>query len=125
MREFPLWRRGNESDQYPWGCGFDPWPHSVGRGSGVAMSCGVGRRHGSDPALLWVWCRPAAVAQIQPLVLELSICCECSPKKTNKQTNKTKKNQRGEFPLWRNGISGILQANLYTPVKASDECNSY
>ena len=33
----------------------------------VAMSCGVGRRQGSDPALLWLWCRPAATAPIRPL----------------------------------------------------------
>ena len=32
--------------------------------SGVAMSCGVGCRCGSDPTLLWLWCRPAAVALI-------------------------------------------------------------
>ena len=31
------------------------------------MSCGVGRRHGSDLALLWLWHRPAVVAPIQPL----------------------------------------------------------
>ena len=30
----------------------------------VAMSCGVGHRHGSDLALLQLWCRPAAVALI-------------------------------------------------------------
>ena len=36
----------NESDEEPWGCGFDPWPYSVGWGSGVAMSCGVGCRRG-------------------------------------------------------------------------------
>ena len=30
------------------------------------MSCCVGRRHGLDPALLWLWCRPAAVALIGP-----------------------------------------------------------
>ena len=30
---------------------LDPWPCSVGWGSGVAMSCGVGRRRGSDPAV--------------------------------------------------------------------------
>ena len=35
------------------------------------MSCGVGRRGGSDPALLWVWRRPAAAALIQPLAWEL------------------------------------------------------
>ena len=33
-----------------------------------AMSCGVGHRRGSDPALLWLWCRPAAAAPIRPLV---------------------------------------------------------
>ena len=31
------------------------------------MSHGVGHRHGSDPALLWLWCKPAAVAPIRPL----------------------------------------------------------
>ena len=35
------------------------------------MSCGVGHRCGSDPMLLWLWCRPAAVAPIQPLAWEL------------------------------------------------------
>ena len=34
------------------------------------MSCGVGRRHGLDPVLLWPWFRPAAVAPIQPLAWE-------------------------------------------------------
>ena len=31
----------NESDWEPWGCGFDPWPCSVGWGSSVAVHCGV------------------------------------------------------------------------------------
>ena len=34
------------------------------------MSYGVGRRRGSDPVLLWLWCRPAAVAPIRPLAWE-------------------------------------------------------
>ena len=34
------------------------------------MSCGVGRRCGSDPKLLWLWCRLATVASIQPLAWE-------------------------------------------------------
>ena len=38
--------------------------------SGVAVSCGVGCRCGSDPELLWLWCRLAAVALIQPLAWE-------------------------------------------------------
>ena len=34
------------------------------------MSCDVGRRLGSDPTLLWLRCRPAATAPIQPLAWE-------------------------------------------------------
>ena len=34
------------------------------------MSCGVGRRCGSDSMLLWLWCRLAAAAVIQPLAWE-------------------------------------------------------
>ena len=36
------------------------------------MSCGVGRKHGSDPMLLWLRCRPAATALIQPLAWEIA-----------------------------------------------------
>ena len=34
------------------------------------MSCGVGHRRGSDPALLWLWPRPVAAALIGPLAWE-------------------------------------------------------
>ena len=37
----------------------------------IAVICGVGHKHGSDLALLWLWCRPAAVAPIRPLAWEL------------------------------------------------------
>ena len=40
------------------------------KGFGVAVSCGVGRRCGSDPVLLWLWHRQAAVAPIGPLAWE-------------------------------------------------------
>ena len=40
------------------------------KGSGVAMSCGVGHRCGSDLVLLWLWHRPTAVALIRPLAWE-------------------------------------------------------
>ena len=36
----------------------------------LLLSHGVGHGRSSDPALLWLWHRPAAVAQIQPLVWE-------------------------------------------------------
>ena len=34
------------------------------------MSCGVGLSCGSDPALLWLQCRPAPTAPIGPLAWE-------------------------------------------------------
>ena len=34
------------------------------------MSCGVGHRHSSDPKLLWLWCRLAAVAPVGLLAWE-------------------------------------------------------
>ena len=39
-------------------------------GSGVALSCGVSRRYGSNPTLLWLWCRSAATAPVGPLTWE-------------------------------------------------------
>ena len=39
----------------------------MGQESGVAVGCGVGCRHSSDPALLWLWGRLAATAPIGPL----------------------------------------------------------
>ena len=42
----------------------------MGWGSGVAMNCGVSLGLGSDLVLLWLWCRPVAVAPIRPLPWE-------------------------------------------------------
>ena len=42
----------------------------MGYRSGVAVSCGVDQRRSSDLALLWLWRRPAATAQIRPLAWE-------------------------------------------------------
>ena len=38
--------------------GSVPGPAHWVKGSSVAVSCGVGRRCGSDPMLLWLWRRP-------------------------------------------------------------------
>ena len=56
----------------------------MGYGSGVAVSCGVGGRHGSDPVLLWLWGRPAAVVLTRPLSWEPPYAT-CSPKKSKKK----------------------------------------
>ena len=42
-----------------------------GLGIWCCRSCGVGHRRGSDLALLWLCCRPAAAAAIRPLAWEL------------------------------------------------------
>ena len=69
----------------PWGCGFDPWHHSVAWGSSVATSF-VGHRCGSDLVLLWLWCRPAATAPISPLAWELPYAASVAVKrKINQQ----------------------------------------
>ena len=41
------------------------------KGSGIAVSCGVGCRCDLNPALLWLWCGPVAGAPIHSLVWEL------------------------------------------------------
>ena len=60
------------------------------KGSGIAMSYGVGCRRGSDPELLWLWCRPAATALIQPLAWEPPYAAGAA-QETAKKTKKKKK----------------------------------
>ena len=52
------------------------------------MGCGVGHRCCLEPAFLWLWHRPAAVATIQSLAWELPRAAGVAPKQ--QQTNKTK-----------------------------------
>ena len=52
------------------------------------VSCGVGHRHGSHLALLWLWCRPAAVALIRPLAWESPCAVGAALEKTKRQKNK-------------------------------------
>ena len=54
------------------------------------MSCGVGHRCGSDLALLWLWCRQAAIAQIQPLAWEPPNATGMALKKKKKKDKKKK-----------------------------------
>ena len=60
------------------------------------MSSGVGRRRGLDPELLWLWlwCRLAATAPIQPLAWEPPRAAGAALKTKTKQ----RKNQYRESP---------------------------
>ena len=57
------------------------------------MSCGVGRRQGSDPVLLWLWHRPAATGPIRPLAWEPPYAHRCGLKKTKKGKKEKEKSQ--------------------------------
>ena len=52
------------------------------------MSCGVGHRQGSDPALLWLWCRPAVTALIGPLAWESPYAMEAALEKAKRPKKK-------------------------------------
>ena len=51
----------------------------------MAESCGVGRRCCSDPTLLWLWCRLATVAPIQPLAWKPPYAVSVALKKKKRQ----------------------------------------
>ena len=59
------------------------------KGSGIAVSCGVGHRRGSDLVLLWLRCRPAAAAPIGPLAWEPP--CAAGAALKRQKTKKKKK----------------------------------
>ena len=54
------------------------------------MSGGVGHRRGSDPELLWLWCRSAAAAPIHPLAWELPCAVGVALKRPEKKKKKLK-----------------------------------
>ena len=54
---------------------------------GIAVSCGVGCRHGSYPVWLWLWRRPVATAPIRHLVWEPPYAIGAVPEKAKRQTN--------------------------------------
>ena len=86
---------------------FDPWPWSVGKGFGVAVSCGVDRRHGSDPALLWLWFRLAAVALIGPLAWELPYAVGVALKRL-KRKKKRKKRLTKTYCIAQRNLCNVL-----------------
>ena len=55
------------------------------------MSCGIGHRCGSDRALLWLWCRPAAVALNGLLAQELPGAALERKKKKEKRKEENKR----------------------------------
>ena len=62
------------------------------------MNCGVGCRHGLDPVLLKMWCRPVAATPIRPVAWKLpyATCEQEGRKEGNGKANIT---SRKHLPL--------------------------
>ena len=58
------------------------------------MSCGVGRRHGLDLALLWLWRRLATVAPILPLAWEPTYAMGAALKRQKKKKKEKKRKEK-------------------------------
>ena len=58
----------------------------MGQGSGIAVSCGIGRTHGPD-LMLWLWCRLAAAAPIRPVAWETPYAMGVALKKKRQKNN--------------------------------------
>ena len=65
------------------------------------MSCGVGRRRGLDPALLWLWCRLGATALIRPLAWEPPYAARVAQEMAKKKKKKKKGKHRLEQGAFR------------------------
>ena len=52
---------------------------------GTAVSYGISRRHGSDPALLWLWWKLTAAALIRLLAKELPYAVGVALEKKNEE----------------------------------------
>ena len=64
------------------------------------MSCGIGRRHGLEPALLWLWWRPVATDLIGPLAWEPPYAMGAALKEKDKKQKKTTKYQKQTISIF-------------------------
>ena len=58
------------------------------------MSCGVGHRRGSHPALLWLWHRLVAMPPIRPLAWDPPYAVGAALEKTKKKKKDKKKKKK-------------------------------
>ena len=90
LMEFPLWYSGNESELMK----MRVWPLPCSKGWGICRCSElwyIGCRQGLDHVWLWLWCRTAGTAPIQPLAWELPYAKGVALKRQNQTNKKTKK----------------------------------
>ena len=73
------------------------------------MSCGVGCRRGSDPALLWLWCRPEATAPIGPLAWEPPYAAGAAQEMAKRQKDQKKKKKKRKKEKNEHKLGGLEQ----------------
>ena len=78
------------------------------------MSCGVGHRLDSDPALLWLWRRSAATALIGPLAWEPPYAMDAALKRQTGPPPKKKVIEELKNMHIAMGLFSFLQAALPT-----------
>ena len=67
------------------------------------MSCGVGHRRNSDPALLWLWRRLASIAPIRTLAWEHPYATGAALEKAKKDTHTKKKEILRDYCIFSTG----------------------
>ena len=77
------------------------------------MSCGVGRRRGSDPALLWLWRRLAAAAPIRPLPWEPPYAARAAQEMAERHTQKKKLLKKKKKLHFSTSDFNIVQENIF------------
>ena len=75
------------------------------------MSCGVGCRLGSDPTLMWLWCRLEATALIEPLAWELPLIVGVPQKDKKKKKSRTQANSHFLDSDSHTGLSTVKHAH--------------
>ena len=97
------------------------------------MSCGVGRRCGSDLALLWLWRRLAATAPIRPLAWDPPYDVVAALKRQKKKKRKSRQELQAfmppDFPsslMWVEGQGWLrsLQCRAYEWKQEGAVCGS-
>ena len=71
------------------------------------MSCGIGRRHGLGPTLLWLQHRPAATALIKPLAWEPPYATGVALERQKTHTHQKKRRKEKENKRWQWEREGV------------------